>query len=178
MKRYTLLWFLMCVILLTACTPSSAAEKTGDAFVSAVKAKDSAALAALFSKSTQDEVVSLQEDAAALIEYIQGDILSISTDPSVFTNTWSDSGKSHSDFDAAYRMKTTTTAYLIGIIRCTTDTFDTDNVGITALCIIEENEWPFDYVYGCRYDEQSPGITIDTGDNYESQHENNQFTVM
>ena len=49
--------------------------------------------------------------------------------------------------------------YYIAFEKCLYDDFDTDNVGIIGLSIIEKSTWNSEYVY--RHDPDIPGIFID-----------------
>jgi len=105
----------------------------------------------------------LSEDAHNLIEFVKGNIISFSDarDSGVGASYHSEHGKKQKILDSAFTVKTDTKTYYISIFECTHDDFDSNNIGITSLHIIESENWQINYRYR-GYDRKELGIDIDT----------------
>ena len=138
------------------------ADKTFCEIVSAIQNQDSAQIAGLFARSVKSEKELLQ-DASMLIDYINGDVVSVSAaaEKGVGADYQKDDGKGRKEIQSSFYLETTHTSYYVAIKECVINDFDSRGVGVIALHIIEACNWKEEYVY--RGDGTwTPGIVIDT----------------
>ena len=138
------------------------ANNTIKAIVKFLNSKDAIKLEALFSPNARN-LADFTEDVSDLIEFVKGDIISISdaNDAGVSVDSKSEHGKKCKSINSAFTVKTDTKTYYISIFECTHDDFDSNNIGITSLHIIESENWQINSRYR-GYDRKELGIDIDT----------------
>ena len=145
------------------------ADETFNEIMSAVKSKDDAKIADMFSnaiKSNDD----LSRSALRFVGFIQGDIISFSTasESGVGEDTKLEDGKRRKEIQSSFCVNTTECTYYVAIKECIVDEFDDNNIGVLSLYIIESNNWTEEYVYrgGGKW---IPGINIvETGEARDS----------
>ncbi len=141
------------------------ADETFNEIMSAVKSKDDAKIADMFSnaiKSNDD----LSRSALRFVGFIQGDIISFSTasESGVGEDSRLEDGKRRKEIQSSFCVITTECTYYVAIKECIVDEFDDNNIGVLSLYIIESNNWTEEYVYrgGGKW---IPGINIvETGE--------------
>ena len=138
------------------------ANETMNEIVSAIRSKDPEKLHVLFSDSTKEDVDSLLGQVNKLLVFIQGDIVS-STDAAeagVAADCKKDDGKVQKNIQSAFAIVTTEAKYYIAVKECTIDEFESRNVGLTSVYIIDSTKWTENYIY--RGDGKwNKGINID-----------------
>ena len=124
------------------------ADKTFNEIISAVKLKDNSKIVNMFSDAIKSEN-NLSQSASNFIDYIDGDIISISSasEAGVGADYKTETGKKRKEIQSAFCINTTERIYYIAIKECVRDEFDDNNVGVMSIYIIESNNWTEDYVY-------------------------------
>jgi len=124
------------------------ADKTFNKIINTIKQKDESEFAKLFSKSTQNGN-NLLQDARKLMDFIHGDIVSISaaSESGVITEYEKDKGKIKKEIQSSFCIVTSETKYYMAIKECTRNDFDSDKIGILSIYIIEASNWTVTYVY-------------------------------
>ena len=124
------------------------ADATFNEIIDAIKHKADSKITAMFSKAIQDEN-SLSQDTLRLIDFIHGDINSISSasEGGVGTDYETNGDKKRKEIQSSFCIITTETKYYIAIKECVRDDFDSNNEGILSIYIIESSNWTEDYVY-------------------------------
>ena len=136
------------------------ANMTFNKIISAIKLKDNSKIVDMFSCTIQEENDLLQ-DVSSFSEFIQGDIISFSSasDAGVGTDYRIENGRKIKEIQSTFSIKTTQSIYYIAIRECIADGFDSKNVGVHSIYIIESKDWTEDYIY--RGDGKwTPGINI------------------
>lgn len=126
--------------------------------IAAVEAKDAEAIKKLFSVNAIAAAGDLDQQIAELMEFYEGELVSLDSPASA--NHKSHHGRIRIEStEATFELQTTEEAYRVAMSFCVTDTTDENNVGITSIYIIkEENADPeFAYWGGWVWD---PGIVI------------------
>jgi len=172
MKRMHIVMVLIVMIVLSSCaggadrmflgSDEKIADETFSEIVIAIQNQDSAQIAKMFARSVKSEK-ELQQDASILIDYIRGEVVSVSaaTEKGVGADYQKDDGKGRKEIQSSFYLETTQTSYYVAIKECVINDFDNRGVGVIALHIIEVCNWKEEYVY--RGDGSwTPGIVIDT----------------
>ena len=125
----------------------------------AISEQDKDKLKAMFSEYALDKADNFEENANRLFEFIQGDIQSWERTggPGVFSNT--DHRKIKKEMEATYDIKTDENVYHLSVKICLNDTDNPNKIGVSSLCIIHADNWPYDYNYWGNLDVL--GITVD-----------------
>lgn len=125
------------------------AYNTFEQILYTVEQKDIESLATLFSKNVHEQTNTLGMQAIEFMDFISGDIISdnsgLEDGRAAYTNF--DKGKIKKEIQFSFCLKTTKNKYYIAVSKCTVDTFDKDNVGITSIYIINAEDWTDEYVY-------------------------------
>lgn len=169
MKKICLLLIVL-VLFLTSCDnmgilnedDSIIANNTFERLINKIKTHDSSGIESLFSKTVQDATSDLEENCADLIQFIQGDIVSISdaADGGMRVDCKVEKGKISKIVESAFTCETDLHKYYVAMKECTKDDFDQDNIGLLSIYIIKSEDWKEDWVY--RGDGKwTPGIHID-----------------
>ena len=173
MKKICLLLNVL-ILFLTSCSivgdnmnilnqdDSIIADNTFERLINKINTQDSSGLESLFSKAVQDTRSDLKENCADLIQFIQGDIVSVSDaeDAGVGVDCKVEKGKIVKIIQSAYTCETNLHKYYVAMKECTKDDFDYDNIGLLSIYIIRSEDWKEDWVY--RGDGKwTPGINID-----------------
>ena len=169
MKKICLLLIVL-VLFLTSCgnmeilnqDDSMIANNTFERIINQIKTQDSRGLKSLFSQTVQDTTSNLEENCVDLIQFMQGDIVSISDadDSGVGTDYKIETGKISKIIQSAFTCETDLHKYYVAMKKCTKDGFDQDNIGLLSIYIIKSEDWKEDCVY--RGDGKwTPGIHID-----------------
>lgn len=171
MKRiYLLLIALM--FLLTSCSlgglnkgfPKDNDEQvTKDTFkqvFNAIQHHDETALKNLFTKKVRNEVSNFDESTVNFLDFFQGKVISFDDQEGDAVDGIIENGKKRMYVESIYDVNTSEQKYHIAIKVCTVDTYDSNNVGITSIYIINAENWNETYDY--RGDAKwTPGIVID-----------------
>ena len=169
MKKICLLLIVL-VLFLTSCDnmgifnedDSMIANNTFERLINQIKANDSRGLKSLFSQTVQDTTSDLEENCVDLIQFMQGDIVSISDaeDAGIGAYCEIETGKISKIVESAFTCETDLHKYYVAMKECTKDDFDQDNIGLLSIYIIKSEDWKEDWVY--RGDGKwTPGIHID-----------------
>ena len=140
-------------LILTSCSLITSdnviADQTFEKLVKAINTNDDSAIKQLFSMSTYDEVGSLEDQIDAFLRFIEGDIVNYSnaSDAGVGVDEKFEFGKKKKVLQSSFRLETTAHTYYIAIIECRTDTFDSSNVGVTSVYIINAQDWAEGYIF-------------------------------
>ena len=172
--KTTCLLIIVLVFFLTSCSlggdnmgilnqdDSIIANNTFERLINKIKTHDSSGIESLFSKTVQDATSDLEENCADLIQFIQGDIVSISdaADGGMRVDCKVEKGKIVKIIVSSFTCETNLHKYYVAMKECTKDDFDQDNIGLLSIYIIKSEDWKEDYVY--RGDGKwTPGIHID-----------------
>lgn len=124
------------------------ADATFNRLILAIQEKDASGIVALFSETVQGENT-LAEDALSLIEFIHGDIISVSSaaEAGVGVDREKNNGKQRKEIQSSFCVITTEGKYYVAIKQCVRDDFDDNNIGVLSFNIIEASIWGKDYVY-------------------------------
>lgn len=154
----------------TALVPNDThANRTAQELATAVQHRDADAVKALFSKNAATQAGVLDRQIAELFAFIQGDVVACSDAGAhgVGSSARSEYGKRQSEINATVRLETTEDVYYISFRQTLTDSFDRNNVGVTAISVIRAGDWENSITY--RIDRsQSPGITIEEENDSEN----------
>lgn len=125
------------------------ADKTVSKIISAITSQDSNKIGVLFSKSIQEELNGLQENALEFLEFVQGDIISVSvpSEAGIGVDYKIEKGKKRKEIQVAFSILTTEAQYYIAIKECTMDEFEGGNIGVTSIYIIDSRDWTENYIY-------------------------------
>ena len=137
------------------------ADETIQKLMEAVKAKDAGLIQKQFADSVQSGIENLDEQALALIDYIEGEIQSYSSanERGVGANLHSEYGKRQKEILPVFTIYTSENVYYVAFKECVRDEFDRENVGLHSLYIIAKEDWDDAYTY--RGDGKwTPGIHI------------------
>jgi len=172
MKRFAMILIsLMC--FLVSCSPTqmlmdfppqneaTIADKTFDKITSAINTQDDAKIVQLFSKNIQNEIDELQQQSRSLLDFIEGNIVSVSAakDSGVGSHINNNKGKTIKEIESAFTVETTERTYHFFVRECIKDESDDGAVGLLCIYIIDAEDWAEDFVY--RGDgEQTRGIII------------------
>ena len=170
-KLYLIL--MMLVLLLTSCSIGesnvnfyfgdniSIADKTFEKVVAAIEANDAKLLESYFSANVQEQVSELHTQATDFLNFIDGKVVSYTSakEAGVGANMTNRHGKKIKDILSTFTLKTDSQTYYIEIKEIIIDHFDSKNIGIQSIYIINANDWEFDYMFGSR-GECNPGINI------------------
>jgi len=166
MKRIIALMFSL--LLLSSCglninmfrEPVALANKTYNRLIHAIKRQDDNAIKKLFSKTVKGELVNFEEQTKDFISFIQGDFVSSSLDYyCVGLDGLSESGKAKRAINFTFQCETSEQKYCFAVKEYVIDEFDSNNVGISSLFVIKENEWKEEARY-LGDGEWTPGIHI------------------
>ena len=139
------------------------AEITLNRITSAINSNDASKIVDIFSNSIQSEN-DLEQSAYKLIEFVQGDIISASfvDEVAIGDSQWIKGWKRRKDIQPTFSVSTSeNNIYYIAIKECVRDDFDSNNVGITSLYIIDTKQMQ-DVCCVYRGDgEWKPGINFD-----------------
>ena len=169
MKKICLLLIVL-VLFLTSCDnmgifnedDSMIANNTFERLINKIKANDSRGIKSLFSQTVQDTTSDLEENCVDLIQFMQGDIVSISdaADGGMRVDCKTEKGKIVKTIVSTCTCETDLHKYYVAMKECTKDDFDQDNIGLLSIYIIKSEDWKEDYVY--RGDGKwTPGIHIE-----------------
>lgn len=127
----------------------SIADKTFGQVVNTVRLSDADGLKNLFSEAVRYETDSIGNDTLAFIEFIKGDIVSFSaaSKTGVGADCKIENGKTHKEIQSAFELQTSEDKYYVAIKECTRDDFDSNNIGVMSIYIIESVNWKQDYIY-------------------------------
>lgn len=161
MKKFLLsIMLLVLMIMLTACFQKRSnkgvfgennekiADNTFKELISAVQLKDASEIVNLFSNTTKSKI-DLTLSAASLVDYVQGDIVSLSSavEAGVGADLKTENGKTKKEIQSSFCINTTEATYYIAIKECVKDEINHDNIGLLSMYIIESTNWAEDYVY-------------------------------
>lgn len=126
--------------------------------IAAVEANDTDSLKALFSVNAVAAAGDLDQQIADLMDFYEGQLVSLNSPASAVHQSHHGRVRTETT-EATYELQTTEEAYRVAMAFCVTDTTDENNVGITSIYIIkEENADPeFAYWGGWVWE---PGIII------------------
>lgn len=124
------------------------ADITFSEIISAIKSADASKIVDMFAISVQ-KGQDLSESSVNLINFIQGDITSVSSavDGGVGANRELDYGKRRKEILSAFTVTTTTNTYHFAVLECVLDEFDNNNVGLLSVFVIDANNWQSSSVY-------------------------------
>lgn len=155
MKRLFLLFFTVILLLAqTSCIKGgdifnksalSPQDKIGDSFeklMKAVKERNAEKVKILFSENLQD-LESFNNDVNEFIDFIEGDIFSYtSIDEGGFGLSGNiDYGKRIKVAECCFTVRTTKNKYHIAISECIEDDYDSKNIGVESVYIIDSKNW-------------------------------------
>lgn len=125
------------------------ADETFHQFLQAIKLEDASHIKSLFSSTAQNEQGNIDEEALKLIEFIKGNIVSYTSaeESGVSADYEKDNGKSKKMIQPSFCIETTESKYYVAIKECIIDEFESNNVGVMSIYIIEAKNWNQDYVY-------------------------------
>lgn len=169
MKKICLLLIVL-VLFLTSCDnigvlnedDSMIANNTFERLINKIKANDSSGIESLFSSAAQDTTSDLEENCVDLIQFMQGDIVSISdaADGGMSVDCKTEKGKIVKTIVSTFTCETDLHKYYVAMKECTKDDFDHDNIGVLSIYIIRSEDWKEDGTYGGD-GKWTPGIHID-----------------
>lgn len=137
------------------------ANNTFERIINKIKTQDSRGIKSLFSQTVQDTTSDLEENCVDLIQFMQGDIVSISdaADGGMRVDCKTEKGKIVKTIVSTFICETDLHKYYVAMKECTKDDFDQDNIGLLSIYIIKSEDWKEDCVY--RGDGKwTPGIHI------------------
>lgn len=127
--------------------------------INALQHQDKTSLKSLFSNNVRG-ISNFDKNVQDLFDFFHGNVTSVVDTGGVGKDSKFDHGKKRMDLQFAYDVKTSEQEYHVAVKECTEDTFDTNNVGVTSIYIINAKNWHEPYVY--RGDGKwTPGIVID-----------------
>lgn len=139
------------------------ANKSFEKLLNAIKAQDSAAIVSKFSKTAQRSATSLEADSVKLINFIQGNIVSVSdvSEKGFGSTCKTNHGKQSKEISYFITIYTDEQTYYVRIHECTKDDNNPDNIGIKLVRIINAEDWEPGYGFNKdEYGEWVLGITI------------------
>ena len=157
MKKIYLL-LIAVTFLLTSCSlgglnmaffedDNQVAYNTFKQVVNAIQRKDETVLKNLFSKRVRNEVSDFDESVVDLLDFFQGEVISFDDRAGVGVDETIEYGKKRKEIQSSNSVKTSEQKYYIAIKECTKDTFDSDNVGVISVYIINAENWNVTVTY-------------------------------
>ena len=141
---------------------NSIANATIEEMIGFIKNRDAIALRAMFSLNTQRSSPYFGDDLTELIEFIEGDVISVSDaiDSGMSSERRYDYGKIIVTIQPCFTIITEKSKYYLAFFQCLKDNNDSDNIGITTLFVINADDWDRDYVYRGDGSFENPGIYV------------------
>ena len=124
--------------------------------IEAISTKDKATLKAMFSKQAISETNDFDENLDYLCDFFQGTIKSHTRDAGPIVDEFVDHGNKIKEVKTWYSVETNKQKYLLFLLEYSSDTSNSDNVGLYTLRVIHtENEKE---QFGSWQDMKAPGI--------------------
>ena len=139
------------------------AEKTIEKIVEAVKEEDEERIVSLFSKTVRAEVTDLEAKCEAFLDFIEGDVLSHTSDfPS--STEMTEYGRYQYELNSAFDIETTEGVYHLAFSEYIIDDFQRKNEGVRSIYVIKDEDWGQPTVFrgGTGAEQWEKGVNIIT----------------